>query len=300
MLNTGKESHADRTTYCGYHKIPIPEERLLAAIEDGIRKKERQDRSRRIQRMTAAAAVFFLLLFGCANIPVLYSYASEIPIVRTFVQAFRVGSGGVRMDNVTAKLDSDAGAITISFEADGKTTEEVLAYSTAYYHAPSRLQMTFHGMDGKLFSRLQEKLMEMEAIQDVYRIESAEKTDFAFVMVLNGLYNYELMEFSHPGSLTLRFYQDAYYAEGETHPGQTVYFLRSKAIPSERKMKKLLEKYQEEKPSQIRNRAGECLLVIGEYDTKEEAEAALSEIEDKYGAGQELAVGWNKAEEIPE
>ena len=65
-------------------------------------------------------------------------------------------------------------------------------------------------------------------------------------------------------------------------------------------MKKLLEKYQEEEPSQIRNQAGECLLVIGEYDTEEEAKEALAEMEKKYGAEQELAVGWSKAEEIPE
>lgn len=57
-----------------------------------------------------------------------------------------------------------------------------------------------------------------------------DENDMAFVIVLKELYNYELMEFSNPGSMTIRFYQDAYYTAEEKRPAFCCLFLSKSSI----------------------------------------------------------------------
>ena len=56
--------------------------------------------------------------------------------------------------------------------------------------------------------------MKIDAVADVYRITGKEN-DLAFSVVLEKGYNYEVMEFSNPGSLSINFFPDAYYTEDE-------------------------------------------------------------------------------------
>lgn len=272
MLNTGKES---------YDNISIPEDMLLKAIGRGLNKHKIQQRNKRLRHFAVSAACFVFLLFGCANIPILYTYASEIPIVKTFVQAMRIGSGGIRMDDVTVDISADSD-------------------SAEYFYAPSRLQMTFDGMDEKMYSVLEDTLRDMKAVKDIYRIHSEQEDAVSFVIVLNGLYNYELMEFTDPGSLTLDFYQDAYYTEEEKHPGETVYFLRTGALNYETTLKELLVQFMDEKPAQIKNQEGEYILVNGEYTSQEEAECAYDDFIKKYGSDFKFCIDSAEAEAVPQ
>lgn len=134
----------------------------------------------------------------------------------------------------------------------------------------------------------------------MYKIKSMQENDLTFVIVLKDIYNYEIMEFSNPGSLTIRFFQDAYYTEEEKHPEQMVYFLRTDAVKSDEELAGLLHKYQDEKPTQIKNQEGDDILVIGEYDTEKEAEQVYEQMLRKYGTEFELFVSSGKVEEIPE
>lgn len=291
MLNTGKES---------YDNISIPDEKLLAAIGKGIHREKNRRRKRMFQGSLTAAAACILLLYGCANIPVLYTYAKDIPIIKEFVQALRMGSGGKEQENVMPVVSSDSNSVTISFSEKGEVTDEVLSYSISYHYAPVRIQIVFHGAESGFFDLLKEKLDGVDAIKDIYPIKTLQENDAAFVIVLKELYNYELMEFSNPGSLTIRFYQDAYYTAEEKHPGQTVYFLRTEAVSFDETLVSLLLKYQEENPCQVRNTAGGYLLVIGGYDTQEEAEQCYKEMVKKYGADNEFYVSSGEIEAVPE
>lgn len=291
MLNTGKES---------YDNISIPEDMLLKAIGRGLNKHKIQQRNKRLRHFAVSAACFVFLLFGCANIPILYTYASEIPIVKTFVQAMRIGSGGIRMDDVTVDISADSDSAVISFLSDGEAIKNVLSYSAEYFYAPSRLQMTFDGMNEKMYSVLEDTLRDMKAVKDIYRIHSEQEDAVSFVIVLNGLYNYELMEFTDPGSLALDFYQDAYYTEEEKHPGETVYFLRTGALNYETTLKELLVQFMDEKPAQIKNQEGEYILVIGEYTSQEEAECAYDDFIKKYGSDFKVCIDSAEAEAVPQ
>lgn len=211
MLNTGKEK---------YDNVQIDDEKLLAAIECGIRRDRLRQRRLWMRSTVAAAACFVIILYGCANIPVLYAYACEIPVIKTFVRALRIGGGGKELENAQARISADSRSVTISFSSDGKITDEVLSYSIAYQRAPSRLQMTFPGAGDDFYSQLKSKMEGMEAVKEIYQIETSGEKGITFVVVLNRLYNYELTEYSDPGSLTIRFYQDAYYTENEKYPEQ--------------------------------------------------------------------------------
>lgn len=291
MLNTGKES---------YDNIYIPDEKLLAAIGKGQRKERRQRKKRVFQRAAVSAAACILILFSCANISVLYTYAGQIPIIKEFVQALRIGRGGKEQRNVTPEVCADSRSITFSFLLDGEVTDQALSYSISYHYAPARVQIVFHGIDSGFYDLLSEKLEVVDAAADIYPIKTLEENDTAFVIVLKDLYNYDLMEFSNPGSLTIRFYQDAYYTEEEKHPGQMMYFLRTDAVSSEEELVSLLLEYQEEQPEQIRNAAGEYLLVIGGYDTREEAEENYRAMTEKYGSDLAFHISSGKVEEVPE
>ena len=88
MIDTGKSR---------YDHIPIPDSALLDAIEKGLRRGRAEARRKIVRRMAAAAAAVVLVLFSCANVPVLYSCAQGIPLLHAFVQAFRMGEGGVEL-----------------------------------------------------------------------------------------------------------------------------------------------------------------------------------------------------------
>lgn len=212
----------------------------------------------------------------------------------------RIGNGGIQLEDVEVSVSTDSNSATILFLSEGKATDRTLSYSAEYFHAPSRLQMTFFGMSEKAFITLKEKLSVMKAVRDIYRVQSVGEKDITFVIVLNGLYNYELMEFSHPGSLTLNFYQDAYYTEEERKPGETIYFLKTNILDYEITLKENLVKYEAENPAQIKKREGEYQIVIGEYSTREEAEAAYDKMLKKYGSKTELYIDNVKVEDIPE
>lgn len=141
MLDIGKQN---------YENIVIPDDKLLAAIGKGIHKEKRIRGKKLIRNFTVAAAACMMLLFSCANIPALYAYANEIPFIKTFVQAFHVGSGGKELENTTVEISSDSNSITITFLLEGKITNEVASYSASYHYAPVRMQMTFHQMDSSL------------------------------------------------------------------------------------------------------------------------------------------------------
>lgn len=291
MLNTGQER---------YDNISIPDDRLLAAIERGIRKEKRLRRKRILRTFAAASAACILILLGCANIPALYAYAKEIPIVKEFVQALRIGQGGKEQMDLIPEVSSDSQSITIAFCNSEGVTDKVLSYSISYHYAPARMQIIFHGMDSSFYGLLEKKLASVNGAADLYQVKTSKKQDTAFVIVLNELYDYELMEFSNPGSLSIRFYQDAYYEAGEKHPGQTVYFLRTDAVSSDEELSSLLLNYQDEEVMQIHNASGEDILVIGEYDSQEEAYRRYEEITKKYGAEHPFYISSSVAEEVPQ
>lgn len=163
MLNAGKES---------YNRIAIPDDKLLAAIGEGLHREKMQWKKQVFQSLVTAAAACVFILFGCANIPTFYTYAREIPIIKEFVQAMRIGHGGKAQGNVTPAVSSDSKSVTLSFTADGEVTDEVLSYSISYHYAPARVQIVFHGTDDGFYNLLKEKLDGVDAVSSEEELDS--------------------------------------------------------------------------------------------------------------------------------
>lgn len=134
-------------------------------------------------------------------------------------------------------------------------------------------------------------LLAMEAVQDVYRTMIGDDSMCGFIIVLNSGYTYEITEHADPASLAVRFYRDPEY-----QPEQTVYYLRSEAMPYGEGLGLLAEQYGDE-AAQLQTQSGEYIITVGQYETS--AEAALQALEEAAGSDSGLFVAGGLADEIP-
>lgn len=247
----------------------------------------------------ATVAACMVLLFGCANIPSMYACASEIPGLKSIVRVLRVGEGGTPIGNAAAKVVSDSESVTISFFTEKGAAEEAASYSVGYYYEPARIQILFRGVDSSLYEMIKEKLADVDGVESVYRIKTLQEEDLAFAMVLKEMYDYEVVECANPGSLTIRFHLDAYYTEDEIQPGQMIYFIRTRELGFDEELDGLYRRYLNEKPTQVKNKNGKYILMIGTYKTRGEAELRYRKLTDSYGAEDGLYLSGGLVEETP-
>lgn len=282
-----------------YENIEIPDDRLVQAIYGGMKKAERSKRRQYITHSLTAAAAAFVLLLCSANIPSLYAYASELPILGEFVRALHIGSGGEATLHEDIEVEVSEHELVIHFVGDGRTTDTVVPYEARSYSAPARIALTLQSLTEEEYSKLEGQIRDMKGVADVYRTLSLEKQEISFVIVLDRLYDYEVMEQIFPGMLSIRLFQDAYYTEEERTPEQEVYYLRTKGMEQDDSMKELLEKYRQEEPAQVKTQEGSFILTIGEFSTQEEATNRLLELQKTYDGAGEFQVSCGMAKEIP-
>ena len=283
-----------------YKDIEVPDERLVQAIYIGMGKAARLKKRKYLRRtFTAAAAAFALLLCG-ANIPSVYAYASEIPVLGEFVRALRIGGGGEKTLHQDIEAEVSGNELVIRFVNEGRATDTVVPYEAQSYLAPSRIALTLQSLTQEEYEKLQDQIRNMEGVADVYQTLSLAKDEISFVIVLERLYDYEVLEQIFPGMLSIRLYQDAYYTAEEKAPEQEVYYLRTEGVERIENLEGLLKKYGQEEPSQLKTQEGAYILTIGEFSSRHEAEKGLEELQKNYGGAQEFRVTSGLAKEIPE
>lgn len=277
-----------------YDNIPIPAQ-LDQVILEAIDKAAQENRLIRLRRWIASTAAVFCILFLSANITPIYAYASQIPVIGSVVRVLHIGTGGERTDGAYADTQTEGETVQFHFDSRSQELKAVPVYSVTHLLAPNRIVLTLHGVRGIDYQGIRESLLATDAVQDVYRPMIGDDSMFGFVIVLNSGYTYEVTEFANPASLSLRF-----YAEEEDTPERTVYYLRSQAVPFGEGLGMLNEKYHRDGATQLQTRQGEYIITIGQYDTQEEAQAALKALNEKYGGETGLYVASGKADEIPE
>lgn len=283
-----------------YETVEIPDERLIQAIYKGMGEAERIRKKRRLYRIVTAAAAAFVLLLYSANIPSVYAYTKEIPVLGEFVRALHMGSGGevtLHEDISTEVLKNE---LLIRFVRKGRMADTVVPYDVREYHAPGRIVLSLQSLTGEECDKLEDQIRQMEGVADIYQILSTRKDTVSFVIVLERLYDYEIMEQIFPGMLSVRLFQNAYYTAEDRAPEQQVYYLRTEGMEQNESMRKVLEKYAAEDPTQVKTREGSFILTIGEYSSEEEAEKTLSRLQKTYAGADEFRVGSGMAKEVPE
>ena len=125
-----------------------------------------------------------------------------------------------------------------------------------------------------------------------YRMMIPDDSAFGVVVVLNEGWSCEVSEYTDPGGLMLDFSQSE-------DPDGTVYYLRSEAMAYGEEPGLLCETFHTEGATQLKTKSGEYLVTLGQYESQEEAEAALQQLNARYG-DQGLFVASGEAGEIPE
>lgn len=282
-----------------YENIEVPDERLIQAIYAGMGKASRMRRNRYLFRTLTAAAAAFALLLCSANIPSLYAYASEVPVLGEFVRALHMGGGGEKTKHQDIEAEVSEHELVIRFVDKGRAADTVVPYEVHHYLAPSRIALTLESLTEAEYEKLEGQIGQMKGIADIYRTLSMEKDKISFVIVLDRLYNYEVMEQIFPGMLSIRLFQDAYFAEGESAPEQKIFYLRTESMAQGDVLKGLLEKYRKEEPTQVKTQEGRFILTVGEFSSREEAENRLEELQKSYDGAAEFQVSSGMTKEIP-
>lgn len=255
---------------------------------------KREARGRNLRRWTVSVAAVFCAAFLCANVTPIYAYASRLPIIGTVVQVLHVGSGGERTDGAHAGAAAEGETVEFCFESRSGALDAAPVYSVSHLLAPNRINLTLHGVRTIDYESIRESLLATQAVRDVYRAMIGDDSMCGFVVVLNSGYTFEITKRADPGALSLRFYPDAEY-----QPEQTVYYLRSEAVPYGEGLGLLAERYRGE-AAQLKTQSGAYVITVGQYGTLAEAEAALQALEEASGNESGLFVASGLADDIPE
>ena len=250
-----------------YDGVEIPAG-LDEAIERGLRRGERKRRLRRLKRAAAGTAAALCLMLGAANIAPVYAFAEDIPVLGDIVRVFRIGSGGGRTDGVELGADAHEDGVELRFNAGGGETGFVPHYSVRQLSAPRRLVISLSGVRGMDFEALSAELMASGAVEDVYRSMVLDDSRVEINVVLAEGWGCELTEREEPGSLLLSFVP-------EEDGGETVYYLRTEAMPRSEELGLLCEEYHSLGATQVKTAAGGYIVAIGEYASAGEAAEAL-------------------------
>lgn len=277
-----------------YDQIPIPEN-LDQVILDAVQREKREARLKMMQRWTLGVAAAFCIAFLSANAAPVYAFTSQLPVIGTIVRVLHIGTGGERTDGTNTKASVQEETVELHFERKSESMDAVPVYSAEHLLAPNRLILTLQGVRTVDYETVQQSFLETEAVQDVYRMMIGDDSMYGFVIVLNRGYTYEITEYKEPAYLSVHFYTNAEY-----RPEQTVYYLRSAAIPYGEELGLLNELYFEEGATQLQTQKGDYIITIGQYVTRNEAETALEALKEKHSDGTGLFVSQGQADEIPE
>ena len=250
-----------------YDNIKLPGG-LDAAIDRGLRRAAGKRRSRRLISVAAGTAAALCLMLGAANVAPVYAFAEDIPLLGDIVRVFHFGSGGEITDGVNVDAEKLGRKVELKFTNGGSETDSAPHYNVRQLEGPGRLVITLSGVRGMDFEAVQDALMASGAVSDVYRSIILDDSRVELNVVLSEGWSCEIGEYENPGSLLLSF---AYSGE----PGDSVYYLRTESMPFGEALGLLCEEYLAEGVTQVRDADGSFYASIGQYESEEEAEAAL-------------------------
>lgn len=277
-----------------YDAIPIPTD-LDRVIWDAVSRAERDMRFQTLRRWLVSAAAVFCVAFLSANITPVYAYASRLPVIGAVVRVLHIGSGGEITDGAHTGASAEGETVEFHFESSTEELDAAPVYTVSHLLAPNRIILTLHGVRTIDYEAIEKSLLSTEAVQSVSRAMIGDDSMFGFIIVLNGGWTYEITEYANPASLSVRFYPDEAY-----QPEREVYYIRSEAVPFGEELGIMNEIYWASGTTQLQTRSGGYIITIGQYDTLDEANAALKALEDQFGGDTGLFVASGLADEIPE
>ncbi|MDD3347662.1 hypothetical protein [Oscillibacter sp.] len=274
-----------------YDQIPVPDDPLEQVIEKGLR---RGTRRRAMRRWASSAATVLLLLLVCANVTPLYAGALEIPVLREMVRILRIGSGGqVPSALVSVQGDAEGSTVALQFTSPKGEAMPVPPYSAKRRLAPSRVVLRLHEIGEEPTEQLLNLFTSMEGVAEAYPNQYSTASDQGITIVLKNGYDCAISEYETPGTLVLEF------SKAEATAPQTVYYLRSKAMPLGSDLAALTDRLAWEGATQVRTQDGKYFVALGNYHSQAQAEAAQAGLEAKFGVSLGLFPASGSTDQIP-
>lgn len=256
-----------------YDNISVPEQ--LNDVMDLAQRKARQKQrqTNRIVRYSSliAACIAFLLI---VNIPTVANAMYHIPVLGSIVKVLQFGKGGEVTDGAHVETKVTQNSVQIHFSQDGKESmERVPAYEVVQKDAPNRLIFTINGARSFDYDQVTRDLLKLPLVKEVYRVTILDDSAMRFVVELKDGVSHTVTEYQNPGYLELTLQANAV----PTKP-HMIFALRTEHMPMGESLSLLEELYPNEDISFIKTSDEQYAAVIGNYATKEEAEAKLKQI----------------------
>ena len=280
MENIGKER---------YRNLPLPpnlEQTVSRAVRRGML-------FRAVKRFASSAAAVLAVMILCANIPVLYAGAAELPILGQMVRVLRIGSGGQAAADVYAAVCTSGDSIQLAFTAADGTAASVPLYSAARKTAPFRVVLRLHGIADMDTDALLDALKDRDAVADAYLNAYSQDTERGVTILLKEGYDCSIGEYRDPNVLSIAFFRE------EALVSEPVYYLRTESIPFGTELAARTEQLAWEGATQVRTSSGQYCVVLGSYRTEEQARRAQAGLEKHFGGALGLHVAHGDAYQIP-
>lgn len=248
--------------------------KLPDALEDTVRtackKAAREERRRKALRYAGLAVAACLALVVTVNIPPVAGALQDVPLVGSLVRVLQIGGGGMRTDGTTVIGDAAKGStVRLTFQTREGASPSAPAYTVERFSAPDRLVFTLNGVRGFDLDAFEASLAGVPQVRSYYQNVILDDSAIRFTVVLQPGAAYEISEYQQPGYLDLHLSDDAAAAAP-----QTVWFLRSNAMPQGESLALLAEMYTTQGASAAPTRQdGQYTVMLGSFASEEEAKA---------------------------
>ena len=216
----------------------------------------------------------------------------EIPIIGSLVKTFQFGAGGVRTDGISTQPSTNGEKIIINFSNHGDMVNQVPSYTMEKKVAPYRIVCNFSGVRYFQYEQFIEEASQISGVKQVYRVITLGDSEISFVIELEEDMDYEISEYEDPGRIEISLQRK------ESTPYQ-VYYLKSESRMQGEALSNLRDEYAEEGASIVRTSDGNYCVVIGEYQTEEEAFRELKKLKNQKDSGDIFKIGNSASNENP-
>ena len=199
-----------------YDDINIPHnlnDYMDKGIEKG-KKNKKTSNKKSIEKLTLAALISIFILATTSNIPSFANGLIKVPILGQIVKVLDIrgnsGFGGVITDGNNIIFDSlEKDCINIYFTKDGSLVDYTPNYDIEYREYPYTIVFTFDGVRNFENTNIEEKLMKLSYVKDVYNIMVLDDSSKKIAVELDKDVFFNITELNNPGMLQVKFRENS-------------------------------------------------------------------------------------------
>lgn len=194
-----------------YDDINIPDN-LNEYIDKGIKKGQKNKKSQKkkiIEKFTLAALISIFILTTMSNIPSFANELIRVPIIGQIVKVLEIRGnssfGGVITDGNNIIFDSlENDCINIYFTKNGDYVDYTPSYDIEYRKYPYTIVFTFNGVRGFENTNIEDRLMKLPFINDVYSIMVLDDSSRKIAVEFDKDVYFDITELKKPGMIQLK------------------------------------------------------------------------------------------------